>query len=70
MKALEWICKLISFPFFIAGLVVILPWLEFLLWLNDDRGMKWKTLHYVKQYFMDIIEGVRDYRNDHIPMKD
>ena len=70
MKVLEWICKLVSFPLFIVGLAVIMPWLEFILWIDDDRDMKWKMLHYVKQYFLDIIEGVRDYWNDNIPMKD
>lgn len=70
MKALEWVCKLLSFPLFIAGLVVTLPWLEFLLWLDDDRDMMRKTLHYAKQYVLDIIEGARDYWDDNIPMKD
>ena len=70
MKVFEWICKLISFPLFFAGLVVAMPCLEFLLWLDDDRDMRWKTLRHVKQYFLDIIEGVRDYWNDNIPMKD
>lgn len=70
MKALEWVCKLLAFPLFIAGVAVTLPWLEFLLWLDDDRDMMQKTLHYVKQYFLDIIEGARDYFNDNIPMKD
>lgn len=70
MKALEWVCKLLAFPFFIAGLVVIMPWLEFIFWLDDDRDMMRKTLRYVKQYFLDIIEGARDYWDDNIPMKD
>lgn len=70
MKVLEWVCKLLSFPLFIVGLVVIMPWLEFIFWLDDDRDMMWKTLRYVKQYFLDIIEGARDYWNDNIPMKD
>ena len=70
MKAFEWVCKLFSFPVFIAGLVVILPCLEFLFWLDDGRDMMRKSLHYVKQYFLDIIEGARDYWNDDIPMKD
>ena len=70
MKALEWVCKLLSFPLFIAGLVVTLPWLEFLVWIADDRDMMRKTLHYAKQYFLDIIEGARDYWDDNIPMKD
>ena len=55
MKVLEWICKLISFPLFIVGLVVIMPCLEFLFWIDDER---------------DLIEGARDYWNDNIPMKD
>ena len=70
MKALEWVCKLLEFPLFIAGLVVTLPWLEFLFWLDDDRYMMRTTLRYVKQYFLDIIEGARDYWDDNIPMKD
>ena len=70
MDALDWVCKLLAFPFFIAGLVVIMPWLEFLFWIDDDRDMKWKTLRHVKQCFLDIIEGVRDYWTDNIPMKD
>lgn len=70
MKALEWGCKLFSFPLFIAGLIVTLPCLEFLLWLDDDRNLKRKTWQYVKQCFLDIIEGARDYWNDNIPMKD
>jgi hypothetical protein len=70
MKVLEWICKLISFPLFIVGLVVSMPCLEFLFWLDDNREMKWKALRHVKQCFLDIIEGVRDYWNDNIPMKD
>lgn len=70
MKALDWVCKLLAFPLFIAGLVVILPWLELLLWLDDERDLMWKTLRYVKQYFLDIIEGARDYWTDNIPMKD
>ena len=70
MDALDWVCKLLAFPFFIAGMAVIMPWLEFLFWIDDDREMKWKMLHYVKQYFLDIIEGARDYWNDNIPMKD
>ena len=70
VEALEWVCKLLAFPFFIAGLVVIMPWLEFIFWLDDDRDMMRKTLRYVKQYFLDIIEGARDYWNDNIPMKD
>lgn len=70
MKALDWVCKLFAFPLFIAGLVVILPWLEFIFWLDDERDLMWKTLRYVKQYFLDIIEGARDYWNDNIPMKD
>lgn len=51
-------------PGFIAGLVIIMPWLEFLFWLDDDRNMKWKTLRYAKQCFLDIIEGARDYWKD------
>jgi len=70
MKAFEWVCKLFSFPFFIVGLVVIMPWLEFLFWIDDDRDMNWKLLHYVKQYFLDIKEGASDYWHDNIPMKD
>lgn len=70
MKALEWVCKLLTFPFFIAGLAVTLPWLEFIFWRDDDRAMTRKTLHYAKQYFLDIIEGARDYWNDNIPIKD
>lgn len=70
VEVLEWVCKLLAFPFFIAGLVVIMPWLEFIFWLDDDRDMMRKTLRYVKQYFLDIIEGARDYWNDNIPMKD
>lgn len=70
MKVLDWVCKLLAFPFFIAGLAVIMPWLEFIFWIDDDRDMRWKMLHYVQQYFLDIIEGARDYWNDNIPMKD
>lgn len=70
MKVLEWVCKLLSFPLFIVGLVVIMPWLELIFWLDDERDLMWKTFRYVKQYFLDIIEGARDYWNDNIPMKD
>lgn len=70
MKALDWVCKLFAFPLFIVGMVVIMPWLEFIFWLDDDRDMMWKMLHYVKQYFLDIIEGARDYWIDNTPMKD
>ena len=70
VEVLEWVCKVLAFPFFIAGLVVIMPWLEFIFWIDDDRDIKWKALRYVKQYFLDIIEGARDYWNDNIPMKE
>ena len=70
MKVLEWICKLISFPLFFVGLVVAMPCLEFLFWLDDDRNLMRKTWRYVKECFLGIIEGVRDYWNDNIPMKD
>lgn len=70
MKALDWVCKWLAFPFFITGLVVSMLWLEFIVWFDDDRDMTRKTLHYVKQYFLDIIEGARDYWNDNIPIKD
>lgn len=45
MKVLDWVCKLLAFPFFIAELAVIMPWLEFIFWIDDDRDMKWKLLH-------------------------
>lgn len=32
--------------------------------------MKWKALRHVKQCLLDIIEGMRDYWGDNIPMKD